>query len=89
VTQSENRAAVLQAIRLYLKEQSTAAQTPRTYCRVEPSAPPLENTGEDGGMTSIPDATCVVCMDEKASNLYSVENFVQKVYYVQFLLTLG
>jgi hypothetical protein len=83
VTQSEIRAAILQAIRLYLEEQAAAAkklderlQTPGTHHRLEPSTSPVEELRDDGNMSSVPVAECVVCMDEKASILYKDDNFV-------------
>jgi hypothetical protein len=83
VTQSENRAAILKAVRLYLEERATVAdkvherpQTPGTHHRPEPSAPPLEEMGEVGNMRSILVVECVVCMDEKASICHKGKNFV-------------
>jgi hypothetical protein len=72
VTQSETRAAILKAVRLYLEERATVAdkvherlQTTGTHHRPESSAPPLEEMGEVGNVRSILVVECVVCMDEK------------------------
>lgn len=85
MTQSEIRAAILQAIRLYLEEQAAAAkklderlQTPGTHDRPEssaphhrpePSAPLQEELWDDRSTCGVRVAECVVCMDAKVSVL--------------------
>jgi hypothetical protein len=87
VTQSETRSAILKAVRLYLEEKAAAAnkllerpQTPGTDIMPEPSAPPVEEMGEVGSMSSIPVVECVVCMDEKASIWHKDKNFVRSLH---------
>jgi hypothetical protein len=87
VTQSETRSAILKAVRLYLEEQATVAnkllerpQTPGTDLMPEPSAPPVEEMGEVGIMSSIPVVECVVCMDEKAGIWHRGKNFVHSLH---------
>ncbi|PNF41227.1 E3 ubiquitin-protein ligase LRSAM1, partial [Cryptotermes secundus] len=74
VIQSETRSAILKAVRMYLEERATMANsvlerapTPGTDLMPEPSAPPAEEMGEVRSMSGIPNVECVVCMDEKAS----------------------
>ncbi|XP_069686347.1 E3 ubiquitin-protein ligase LRSAM1-like isoform X1 [Periplaneta americana] len=75
VTLHENRAAILQAIKLYLEEQEIAsrklqeeAETPRPGSAVQPSAPPADDEG--GGVSTMPTAECVVCMDDKCEVIF-------------------
>jgi hypothetical protein len=55
-------------------------QTPGTDLIPEPSAPPIEEMGEVGSMSSIPVVECVVCMDEKASIWHRDKNFVGSLH---------
>jgi hypothetical protein len=86
VTQSETRSAILKAVRLYLEERATVAnkllerpQTPGTDLMPEPSAPPVEEMGETGSISSIPVVECVVCMDEKASIWHRDTTFIPSI----------
>jgi hypothetical protein len=74
VTQSEARAAILKAVRLYLEERATVAnkvlgrpQIPGTDLMPEPSAPPVEEMEEVGSSSRVLAVDCVVCMDDKVS----------------------